>query len=243
MRTLGKSIDQYQKNIDNGLAWLRYTESALSSANDILRDAKALAEQMSTGTYNEEQRDLLSTKAKQLFNQLMQVGNTKVVDKYIFSGFKTDTKTFTRDNDYNISYNGDDNSIKVAISQGTKVTINTTGRDAFINDVNVFDVLKKFQKALSENDQHGVQHVLQDLDVAIQQVTEQRAVVGTSMQQMETAKNMNQNLGLNTDELLSKTEDTDIMEAVTELQKRELVFQATLKSTSMITDLTLVNYV
>ncbi len=243
LRTLGKSLDQYQKNIDNGTSRLRYTDSALMSVEQILTDSKVLAEQMATGTYNEDQRRVLSVQAGQLFDQMMEVGNTKVVDKYIFSGFKTDTKTFTRDENYNISYHGDDNNIQLSINQSTKVTVNTTGQRTFIKDLNVFDVLKDLRLALDENSQDGVQQSLEALDDAMQQVVEQLAIVGTSLQQMETAKSMNENLGFNTDALLSDTEDTDMLEAVTALEERKLIFQATLQSTSMISGLTLVNYI
>ncbi len=243
LRSLGKSLDQYKKNIDNGTTWLRYTESALSSAEKIFVDAKVLAEQMATGTYSKEQRQLLSVQAEQLFEQLMQVGNTKIVDKYLFSGYKTDTKTFTKDTNFNIEYHGDDNNIKVSISQSTRVAINTTGQRAFLDKTNVFDVLRGLHAALQNDDQEAVQNALPQINDALKQIVKERSIVGTSINQMESAEIMNESFDFKTEELLSDTEDADILNAVTELEERELVFQATLKSTAMITGLSLLNYI
>lgn len=243
LRTLEKSIEQYKKNIDNGKTWLQYTESALDQSEQVFMDAKVLAEQMATGTYDERQREMLALQAGQMFEQMMQIGNTKVVDRYIFSGFKTSTQTFTRDNEYNIEFNGDNGCIKFAVSQSTEVAVNTTGQNAFLDDINVFDVLRDLRTALQNNDQHSVQEALPKIDAALNQIIKERSYVGTSIHQMESAEMMIEDFGFKTVELLSDTENADLIEAVTKLQESEIVFQATLKSTAMITSLSLVNYI
>ena len=59
-KTLLDSINQYSRNIDRGVSLMRTTESALASIEEVLIEAKVLAEQMATGTYSEEQREMLS---------------------------------------------------------------------------------------------------------------------------------------------------------------------------------------
>ncbi len=241
-RSLISSIEQYERNIDTGSTWLKYTESALGEAEKVFIEAKTLAEQMATGTYSQEQRDMLSSQAEQLYDQLVQIANTKVVDRYIFSGFKTDTQPFERDSDFNISYSGDNNDIKITIQQNVDVTINSTGQSAFLDDKNVFNVLRDLRDALDANDQDRVGELLPEIDEAMNKIITERAYVGTSLHQMEAAEKLLQEYGFSTEELLSETEDTDLVEAVTELTAQEMAFEATLQSTSMVTRLTLVNF-
>ncbi len=241
-RSLISSIEQFQRNIDNGITMLRYTESSLSAADQIMKDAKVLSEQMATGSYSEEQRDMLVVQAEQLYDQLMKAGNTKIMDRYIFSGFKTDTKPFTRDNDYNISYHGDTGSIRVAVQQNVEVTVNTTGQQAFIDGTNCFDILKDLRKALSENDQAEIGVILERIDDAMNDISKERARVGTSLKEMESSKMILEEMNLGTTELLSNTEDADVVEAVTNLKEMEVAFEAALKSTDLITSLSLAKF-
>jgi flagellar hook-associated protein 3 FlgL len=241
-RNMLSSIDQYTKNVNRGIALLRNTESALAGAEQIFIDAKVLAEQMATGTYTAEQRDMLSVQAEHFFGRLMVVGNTKVTDRYIFSGYKTDTKTFTRDDYYNISYHGDNNQIQFEIQQNTKVTVNSTGQKVFIDGTNTFDVLRDLRNALKDNDQEAVGEVLERINDALNQIVRERAIVGVALHEMESSKNILVDFGLQTVELLSNTEDTDIIDVLSKLKMREIAFGATLQSTSMVTGLSLVNF-
>lgn len=245
-RTLLGSIEQYKKNVDRGTSWLRNTESSLSNVEDVLNSAKLLAEQMATGTYTPEQRTMMSGQAEQLFDQLVQIGNTRVADQYIFAGFKTDTKPFTADESYNIEYHGDGNQIRIGTQQNIQVTINTTGQRAFVGDTNVFDVVRDLRTALRETDNENakgtVGSILPKIDDALKQISEARASVGTSLNAMETAAATLEDFRLNTTELLSNTEDTDMVDAITQLQARQIVYEASLKSTSLITQLSLVNF-
>lgn len=236
------SLEQYKRNIETGSTWLNYTEAALSDAEQVFMDAQVLAEQMATGTYNEEQREMLAGQAEQLFDHLMQVANTKVSDRHIFSGFKTDTTPFTRDNDYNVEYHGDDNQIRFTINQNTQVTVNVTGQRAFLSDINCFDVLRDLRNALQNDDQHGIQEALPRINEALRQIVKVRTFVGTAIQQMDSTKMMIEDFSYKTSELLSVTEDADLIEAVTKLKEREIAYEASLKSTSLITGLSLVNF-
>ena len=236
------NIDQYKSNVDTGRSWLNYTESALSSAEQVLIEAKTLAEQLASGTYNDDQRSDLTLQAEQLYDQMIQLGNTSVNGRYVFAGFKTDTPPFSRDQYFNATYAGDDNVIQVSILQNAKAQINTTGQDVFLDDTNVFDVLRDLRDALEANDQEAIGDVLPRIDDAMRQVVTQRAGVGTSLRQMDAAESMLLDTGLDTEELLSVTEDADLVDAVTRLSTERLALEATLQSTSIISQLSLVNF-
>lgn len=242
-RTLLGSIEQYTKNAERGSTLLQYTESALGSAGDVFTEAKVLAEQMATGSYNEDQRTMLATQAEQLYNQFMQIANTNVSGKYIFAGFKTDTTPFTADDNLNASYHGDNNQIRLTVQQNVQVAVNISGQQAFMDDTNAFDVLRDLRTALQENNQEEVGKILPRIDDVVQQINKYRAYVGTSLSALESSQSILDQFKGNTETLLSNTEDTDVADAVTNLAERKLVFEASLKSTALITQLSLVNFV
>jgi flagellar hook-associated protein 3 FlgL len=242
-RTLLGSLEQFKKNADRGTALLQYTESALEKAGEVFTEAKTLAEQMATGSYNEDQRRVLAVQAEQLFRQLLQVSNTQVSGRYIFSGFKTGTASFTADDNLNVVYNGDSNVIRLAVQQNINVAVNITGQAAFMDDTNVFNVLRDLRNALRDNNQEDVGRILPRIDDAMNQIVKVRAYVGTSLKELEASKYILEDVKLNSETLLSNTEDTDMADAVTKLKERQMVYEASLKSTAMITQLSLVNFV
>jgi flagellar hook-associated protein 3 FlgL len=242
-KTLLDSIDQYGKNIDQGDHLLRTTESALANIEEILIESKVLAEQMATGTYSDEQREMLSLQAEQMYDHIVQIGNTKVGGRYIFSGYKTDTQPFSRDEYFNISYHGDDNELRFEISQDIHATVNITGQKMLIDGTSVFDVLQDLHAALKNMDQQDVGETLPRITDALNKIISQRSTAGMTLKQLESTQGILEDLGLQTNGLLSDTEDTDMIEVLTKLRTREIAFEATLKSTSMVTGLSLVNFV
>jgi len=88
-------------------AWVATTNSSLENVNDIVQNLKVTTEQAATETYNYQNRLELSNSVDAMSEELMQNINTEINGKYIFSGFKTDTKPFKReitssDSDYTI---------------------------------------------------------------------------------------------------------------------------------------------
>ena len=90
-------IGQYGKNIQHGQSWLSITDSALQTVNGLVVRGKEIANQMATGTYGEDQRSNAALEIKNIIAQLVQLGNTKLTGRYIFSGYQEDTAAFTDD--------------------------------------------------------------------------------------------------------------------------------------------------
>ena len=111
-----------------------------------------------------------------------------------------------------------------------------------IDGTNVFDVLQDLHAALENMDQQDVSETLPRITDALTKIITQRSTVGTALKQLESTQGILEDLGLQTSELLSNTEDTDMVEVLTKLRTREIAFEATLKSTSMITGLSLIDY-
>ena len=239
-RSTVSSLEQYETNIERGNSWLRYTEAALTQAEDLVKNAHTLAVQMSTGT-NEAQLEIIAPQVRQIAEQLLQVTNTSLSGKFLFSGHKTETIPFTMDEDLNVTYHGDNNKIKYSVDETTDVVVNITGHETFMEGTNAFDVLKVFHNALTNGD--ALEIPVEELDAAFEQIVEKRAIVGTSMTRFESAARQVEQFKFLTEDLMIATEDTDMVKRFTDLQAAETAFNAALQSSSMITRLSLLNYI
>jgi flagellar hook-associated protein 3 FlgL len=68
------------------------------------------------------------------------------------------------------------------------------------------------------------------------------STVGTKMNRMDIKSTIYQDLTISETERLSGIEDADITEAITNLQQKQLVYQAALASSSKVMQLSLVDY-
>ncbi|MCX5905964.1 MAG: flagellar hook-associated protein FlgL, partial [Deltaproteobacteria bacterium] len=90
-------IGQYETNIKHGQSWLQSSESAVQSVEDLTVRAKEVANQMATGTYTASDRQNSAKEVQNILQQLVQLGNTQVNGRYIFSGDKDKTAAYSLD--------------------------------------------------------------------------------------------------------------------------------------------------
>ncbi len=119
--------EQYRRNIDEAIVHLSVTESTMDSVIDNLNRAYELALTGINGDENAESRAAIAKEVQELYDQMLNFGNSRFRDKYIFSGYKTDTKTF----DNNEIYQGDNGRTELLIDRDVKMAINFTGDTAF----------------------------------------------------------------------------------------------------------------
>ena len=136
LRTDVSEIEQYQRNIKDAQSWLELTESTLGNIGDVLHRARELAVQASNGIYGPDDLAKIKEEIGQLRTQIIHFANTTYAGRYIFSGYKTDTKLINDDESdpmfgtFHIDVlNSED--IKYEIGIGDDININVPGGDLF----------------------------------------------------------------------------------------------------------------
>ncbi len=134
-------INQYEKNVDDGIARLKFTDSALGEATDILQRIRELGVQGANGTYTKEDRKKIAEEINELFEELVNIANKKYKGKAIFAGNDTLENPFKVLKSYNkyagkeiiekVEYYGDIGKQNREISQGDIVSINVPGNEVF----------------------------------------------------------------------------------------------------------------
>jgi flagellar hook-associated protein 3 FlgL len=122
------SNDQYMRNIDGATNNLKLTDTVLTSLSDTLSKIKELALGSMSGTTDPDIQAAYARQAGQLRDHLYEIANTKVGDRYLFAGFRTNQQPYAAGT-YN--YQGDNGIINSPIDRGAAIPINVTGNETF----------------------------------------------------------------------------------------------------------------
>lgn len=146
--------------------------------------------------------------------------------------------------------------ISVAISPTDAVVVNGVGTEIFggvdngqavtfggSDAANLFETVGKLVGYLETNNQAGCQEALDNLTASQEQVLTAAASVGARENRVTATETMVQSLAENAGTQLSTVEDADLTELITRLAQQELAYQAVLKSSSTVMNLSLVSYI
>src|SRR4030042_5140844 len=96
LKTALSQVGQYQRNMENGEAWLNLSESALSQTLDLVSRAREMALQMASDTQDATTRANAATEVGHLLDQAISLGNTELGGSDIFAGFRINTTPFSK---------------------------------------------------------------------------------------------------------------------------------------------------
>jgi flagellar hook-associated protein 3 FlgL len=229
------NLEQLGHNISMGKSWLTASESALSQAQDIISDARALCVQMVSGTIDLSQQAPAATIVQNHIDEIVSLGNTEVNGQYVFAGWKTDTVPFGQDG----TYYGDNNAFTIKIGNDTTIEIGADG-EAIFQDL--FTTLSDLKDALEGNDVEGIRAAMTNLDIDLDRITTKISDIGSKVLRMETNEQIFQEVTISSTQRLSEIEEADMAAAIIDLESREVVYKAALASSARIMQLSLVDF-
>jgi flagellar hook-associated protein 3 FlgL len=212
--------------------WLNTTDQALSDMNTLLMRGQDLALQGANETLGSDGRQALASEIDGILEEAVALGNTCHGDNYIFSGFKVDQPTFIANHDANgmitsVTYQGDNGQIMREIEPGINMGINVQGDQAFssIYDtlINLRDTLKANPFAVGDTNAK-----VTDIQGQMDNLSDLQAAVGTKVRRLENTASRVETAQIGLQELLSKTEDADMAEVISQLNQQQFVYQAAL---------------
>jgi flagellar hook-associated protein 3 FlgL len=130
-RTDLHSNQQFVKNLNFAKSFIETSEQSLSELSEILIRAKELAlSQASDGSANSQSRKITAMEISQLRDQMVQIGNRKLGDRYLFGGFKTTDAPFDADG----KYRGDAGEMRIHVDKDSFIVMNMPGNTIFSGD-------------------------------------------------------------------------------------------------------------
>ncbi|MCU0590124.1 MAG: flagellar hook-associated protein FlgL [Desulfobacterales bacterium] len=244
------TINQYANNIQQGKTRLEFSEETLSFVDELVQQARRIAEEKSGDSVTAAERSFGATQVKEIYDQVLQLANSKFGDRYMFSGDQTDTAAFTRDDDYNATYHGDDGSFKVPIADNVVVTIDADGRNYFQDGanggVNIFDELRDLIHGLENADLAAgstqIDATIHPLADAHVQIMDKRSEAGPKLYRLQATEEHWMNIQNSVQEAIGREEDVDAAQLIIELKNLETAYESTLAAASRIIQPSLVNF-
>ncbi len=227
IKSVLSGLEQLGKNVSLGKSWLTASESALTSVQNLISDTKALCVQMASSTTGADERASAASTVQNTLDEIVSLANTEVSGRYIFSGTKTSSIAF----DLSGNYLGNNMPFALKIGTDTTVSVGADGQEVFGS---IFTVLSKLKDDLNSSDTDEIRAALDSLTNNFNEITNKISDIGSKMNRMEIKDKIFQNLkAVNTDRL-SNIEDADIADAITDMQEKQLAYQAALSSSSMV---------
>ncbi|MBN2059011.1 MAG: flagellar hook-associated protein FlgL [Deltaproteobacteria bacterium] len=240
------NIGQMQKNIDMGRSWLIACESALTQTEEILAAAKEMCVQYSSANISAEQRSNAVSIVDGYLKQIISLSNSKVGQRYIFSGTNTDAMPFELNPDETmVAYNGNCNPFSVKIGTSSNIEVGRDGQEIFGEDWdnnNIFRTLIDLKAYLKNNDVSGIQSKMNNIDTQLNTVSGVISDIAGKTIRLDIKENIIKDLEVTYSDRKSQIEEIDITEAMIDLNSKEMAYQAALSSSSKVISLSLVDY-
>ena len=129
------------------------------------------------------------------------------------------------------------------MGNGQTVQVTLPGSQVFSGPTtNIFDGLKNLLAALESNDGAGIETGIGDMDQAITQITNARGQYGAFENRLDSTKTTLSDAVNIVQKALSQSEDVDLAEAISNLTRQQIAFQAAASSAKQIFDTSLLNF-
>lgn len=221
---------EYVSNAKWSLEHLTTADTALSSISSGLSEARELAVQMSSETYNAQSRVGSAVDANGILARILTAANANLGGRYVFSGDAFDAPAFDAVTGL---YLGDNGQPEVAVADGN-ITSATgfDGSNLLQGGGDVVAALQNLETALLTGNAANVQPIIDELDLAIEQVSVARTIVGGEMQRAEDGMEMAQSMTIALASQESNLVDANAVDAFTHLFEVQQAFEAALQVTA-----------
>lgn len=237
-----------QKTLQRAQLLVGPADGALDGICSALRSAKDLA--LTAGQPGETEATRLSLAAmiRSLRARILDEANITVKGEYLFAGKLARQQPFA-DGAGGVTYCGDSEGLQVWVAPGRPIEVSIPG-DRLFNfpdagglravpevDTDLFALLDQMAAAIEAGDTDTVAALGGDLDRIYGHITGQRGVLGARAQRIDDALESAKDLEVVAREILSDTEDVDMVAALTELQHQQVAYQAALAATAKLAQL------
>ena len=261
-----RQTDRYMETLGVAGDKLSIQDTFLGGAVDLLTDVRDEALKAINSTLSDSDLSTIADKIASLKEALLGTVNTQVEGKYIFAGYMEDVRPFEENPTYDpllydpansatwpVIYQANENPITLEISPGEIIDVTSAGCATFLGDsdndgvvdaggIDIFYVLSEMETAIRNNDIPTIEANITTLDEGMTQVIKTRSSLGINAQRADTSMSQLEDVKLEYQKSLSRYEDADLVETLSELLEQETAFQAALEVTSRVANLSILNY-
>jgi flagellar hook-associated protein 3 FlgL len=178
-------------------------ERALDAVTELLGEAKSLAVQGANGALSPTDRKALAQSVDGMREQLLQLANTRGSQGFVFAGSATKVPPF----DASATFVGNDDTMRVPISDGIAPRMNISGAKAFTvaGGRDLFADLAALSTALKTDDLAGIRTGMDTIQAGYDQVVAAQVDAGLSIERLQSSADVMETSSLTID--MSRSRD------------------------------------
>lgn len=232
LRTLGTSADR-----------LGILDTHLDRVDNLMVRTKETLVYAGNGSLSQQDLATLGDQVRLMKDELLAVANANVDGKYLFSGYKENMRPYPTGTPG--EFEGDTQLIELEIGPGEKVPVSLSGDAVFGDPGTGKDIWQLFDNmiaALAAGDSGAALAEMDDLDQAADHMRAQRSQMGNIAQRVDNAQLNMADMRIDMMAMLSRYEDADLVETITNMTMQETAFKAALDITSRVSRLSILDY-
>ncbi|MFZ7101354.1 MAG: flagellar hook-associated protein FlgL [Peptococcaceae bacterium] len=240
LRTKLRQNEQFQKNVGDAISWVERADSALNTYDEVIHRVRELVVKASNGSNDESSLKAISDEIKQLKEEIADVANTSLDDRYIFGGTHTMQQVYNaasgewEGNTEPINYETGENILMQVNLDGSVFGIDFSG-DTPDTSNSIFATIDKIVTDLENGNYDELGSTdLALLDDHMNNVLSYRSEVGAKYNRLELINNRLADMETSYQKVLSTNEDVDMAQLIIELTNQENVYRASLAAGAKI---------
>ena len=246
------NIKQYERNIGEVNNWINNADETMHEVTQMLHRMNDLTLQAANGTNSEDDRMNIGKEIDQLVDQMVNLANTRVNDKYMFNGTDTTghidpvtgerTPPFVRNDDGTFTVSENTNDVLIEVSSGVRFKVNSDPTSVFSEEF--FNDLQALVDGLNNPDvtDADLENHLDALETHLNNTLQERAEIGARMNRVELIENRLRNQSVNAEQMMSDNEDADTAEVIMNLTMQEAIHRASLSAGARVLQPSLLDF-
>lgn len=239
--------DQYLRNTSEAQSWMDMTDATMDEMGNVLHRIKELLVYSGDGALSDADLKAMGSEITQLRDHLGTLANQQINGKYIFAGTEVLTPPF----DENVSTpngtgdftNTNSSELQLEVSQNVFVSINVNAQRIFNYPNNAGNMFKVLDNVLLKlNNGESASQYLSDVESQMNNLLAERATLGAKVNRIDLIKERLETADVNITGLMSKNEDADLSEVITDLKMQENIHSAALGAGARIIQPTLLDF-
>lgn len=242
-----RKAEQYQDNLSSGLRQARLAQEATDEIIERLVDVKRVVTGAATDSSSANVRASMADEIKNIRDTMVASLNTSYGDRFLFGGTNSGEPPFVLDDTQpsGVLNRSNANAPEIAVADGVRIDISISGTEVtdLGNGNELFQMMADIETALRNNDGQALNAHLNDIDQAIDSTTIGISRLGGNINRMEFMFEQYEStkIVLSTD--ISRLVDTDFAAAISEMQRVQTSYEASMAVQTRMINNTLLDYI
>lgn len=234
----------YERAISDSLSHLSVADTKMSQAVSLYQKATELATQAASSTYSPDARNAIREEVIQIRDELQAISNTTYLGQPSFGGLgSADPVTYNSTTSTWAFTGAPTDRLTRIIGPAESVDISITAGELFTRGgTDIFSVLDDLANALASNSTPGIQATIGQINALQSTLSAGQARLGAVMNRVDQASSRNASLKIAYADELSKLQEVDLADAITDQSRLSVAYQAALGVTAKAQERTLLDW-